>query len=234
MLEISGLEAGYGDSRVLRGLELSVGGGEMLALLGRNGMGKTTLLRTLMGLLPARAGAIRFEGRDIAGLKPFEIARLGIGYVPQGREIFADFSVEENLVIGQLGHSRLRDGAIPPAIFEDFPILAERRRQRAGTLSGGQQQQLAIARALIAEPRLLLLDEPSEGIQPSIVDEIAETLAEISRARGLTLVLVEQNVEMALDLADRCAFLENGRIVEQGPAEAVRRDQALLHRYLAL
>ena len=233
MLEIEALEAGYGDSRVLRGLDLQVGQGEILALLGRNGMGKTTLLRTIMGLLPTRAGRISIAGREVAGLKPFEIARLGVGYVPQGREIFGAFTVEENLLLGQVGQAP-RGSELPDALFHYFPILAERRRQPAGTLSGGEQQQLAIARALVAAPDLLLLDEPSEGIQPSIVEQIAETLGAISRDRGLTLVLVEQNLEMALGLADRCAFLEDGHIAQQGPAAAARADEALLQRYLAV
>ena len=233
MLTIDALEAGYGEARVLRGLDLTVGQGEILALLGRNGMGKTTLMRAIMGLLPVRAGRIDVAGQDITGRKPFEIARLGVGYVPQGREIFGAFSVEENLVMGQLGQDT-RNAPLPEALFDYFPILAERRRQSAGTLSGGEQQQLAIARALVAEPRLLLLDEPSEGIQPSIVEQIAETLGAISRDRGLTLVLVEQNIEMALDLADRCAFLEDGCIVEEVSAVAARDDEALLQRYLAI
>ena len=233
MLTIETLEAGYGEARVLRGLDLTVGVGEILALLGRNGMGKTTLMRAIMGLLPARAGRIAVAGQDITGRKPFEIARLGVGYVPQGREIFGAFTVEENLVMGQLGQDT-RNAPLPEALFDYFPILAERRRQSAGTLSGGEQQQLAIARALVAEPRLLLLDEPSEGIQPSIVEQIAETLAAISRDRGLTLVLVEQNIEMALDLADRCAFLEDGRIAQETSAAAAHADETLLQRYLAI
>jgi branched-chain amino acid transport system ATP-binding protein/urea transport system ATP-binding protein len=233
MLTIEGLEAGYRGSRVLNGLDLEVAEGGIAALLGRNGMGKTTLMRTLMGLLPPAAGRVLFEGRDIAGLRPFEIANLGIAYVPQGREIFADFTVEQNLGLGLVGRPGHR-GAVPDSAYRRFPILAERRGQRAGTLSGGEQQQLALARALVGRPRLLLLDEPSEGIQPSIVLEIAETLKQIAAEEKLTVLLVEQNVEMVLSLAADCAFIENGRIVARHAAAELAREREILHRYLAV
>ena len=232
MLSVTDLEAGYRGSRVLNGLDLEVAEGSVAALLGRNGMGKTTLMRVLMGLVPASAGRIVFRGRDIAGLRPYEIANLGIAYVPQGREIFADFTVEQNLRLGMVG----RPGgarAVPASAYQRFPILAERRGQRAGTLSGGEQQQLAIARALVGRPRLLLLDEPSEGIQPSIVMEIAAGLKRIAAEEGLTVLLVEQNVEMVLSLAADCAFIENGRVVARHNAEELGGDAAILHRYLA-
>jgi branched-chain amino acid transport system ATP-binding protein/urea transport system ATP-binding protein len=233
MLTIEGLVSGYGESRVLAGLDLALAEGEVVALLGRNGMGKTTLLRSVMGLLRAQAGRVSFKGREITRRRPYEIAKLGIAYVPQGREIFPGFSVEENLLMGLLGKPAL--GSAPPArIFEHFPILAERRHQTAATLSGGQQQQLAIARALVGRPELLLLDEPSEGIQPSIVEEITDILARIAAEEGLTILLVEQDVEMALALAGRCAFMENGRIVAEHAAAAVREDEGILHRYLAV
>ncbi len=233
MLSVAGLEAGYRGSRVLNGLDLEVAEGTVAALLGRNGMGKTTLMRALMGLVPVTAGRIVFHGRDIAGLKPYAIANLGIAYVPQGREIFADFTVEQNLRLGLIG----RPGgarSVPAAAYRHFPILAERRRQKAGTLSGGEQQQLAIARALVGQPRLLLLDEPSEGIQPSIVMEIAASLKRIAAEQGLTVLLVEQNVEMVLSLAADCAFLENGRVAARHDAAELGRDAAILHRYLAV
>lgn len=233
MLSVAGLEAGYRGSRVLNGLDLEVADGSIAALLGRNGMGKTTLMRALMGLVPASAGRIVYRGRDIAGLRPYQIANLGIAYVPQGREIFADFTVEQNLrlgLVGRVGGAR----ALPASAYRHFPILAERRRQRAGTLSGGEQQQLAIARALVGEPRLLLLDEPSEGIQPSIVMEIAASLKRIADEEGLTVLLVEQNVEMVLSLAADCAFIENGRVVARHSAAELGRDAAILHRYLAM
>jgi branched-chain amino acid transport system ATP-binding protein/urea transport system ATP-binding protein len=233
MLTIDGLEAGYRGSRVLNGLDLEVAEGAIAALLGRNGMGKTTLMRALMGLLPVAAGRILFQGRDIAGLRPFEISNLGIAYVPQGREIFADFTVEQNLRLGLVGKPG-GAGAIPASVYRHFPILAERRGQKAGTLSGGEQQQLAIARALVGRPWLLLLDEPSEGIQPSIVLEIARTLKRIAADEGLTVLLVEQNVEMVLSLAADCAFIENGRVVARHAAAEIARDRETLHRYLAV
>ena len=233
MLSVAGLEAGYRGSRVLNGLDLEVAEGSIAALLGRNGMGKTTLMRALMGLVPASAGRIVYRARDIAGLRPYEIANLGIAYVPQGREIFADFTVEQNLRLGLVGRA---GGArsVPAAAYRHFPILAERRGQKAGTLSGGEQQQLAIARALAGGPRLLLLDEPSEGIQPSIVMQIAQILKRIAAEESLTILLVEQNVEMVLSLAADCAFLENGRVVARHPAAELRGDAAILHRYLAV
>ncbi len=233
MLAIDGLESGYRGSLVLHGIDLAVAEGRIVALLGRNGMGKTTLLKTLMGLVPATAGRIEFRGRDIAGHAPYAVARLGIAYVPQGREIFADLSVADNLRLGRLGKPDL-DDRVPDALFDYFPILAERRAQKAGTLSGGEQQQLAIARALAGEPRLLLLDEPSEGIQPSIVAELGRTLRAIADAEALTILIVEQNVELVFDLADDCAFIENGRVADRVETAALRADDTLLHRYLAV
>lgn len=231
MLVIENLKSGYRGSEVLQGIDLEAPEGGIMALLGRNGMGKTTLMRTIMGLTPASAGRIGFMGRDIAGLAPWEIANLGIAYVPQGREIFADFTVEENLVLGVLG-KKTRE--VPDLVYQHFPILRERRGQRAGTLSGGQQQQLAIARALAGRPRMLLLDEPSEGIQPSMVTQIAEVLRGIADGEGLTVLVVEQNVEMVFDMADDCAFIENGRVAARMPVEQLRRDESILHRYLSV
>ena len=231
MLAIAGLVAGYGDSRVLDGVDLVVPEGRVTALLGRNGMGKTTLLRTVMGLLKPLAGTIRLGEVALAGRAPYEIARAGLAYVPQGREVFADFTVEQNLRLGALGKGG--DGVVPPDLLALFPVLVERRRQRAGTLSGGQQQQLAIARALAGRPRVLLLDEPSEGVQPSLVEEIGRTLRRVAAERGLTVLLVEQNVELVRDTAERCAFLENGRIVAWVDAGELA-DDALLARYLSV
>jgi len=232
MLKVEGLEAGYQGSRVLNGFELELGEGRVLGLLGRNGMGKTTLLRCIMGLLPVSAGAITLAGRAITGLSPYAVANQGIAYVPQGREIFAELSVEENLRLGRLGKRRL-SAEIPERLFTSFPLLAERRRQRAGSLSGGEQQQLAIARALAGEPKLLLLDEPSEGIQPSIVLEIAERLKAIVAEGGLTLLLVEQNVTLLRRLAGQVLVVEKGQVVADYPAEALD-DQAVLRRHLAV
>ena len=230
MLAVSGLAAGYGDSRVLQGLDLAVPDCQVIALLGRNGMGKTTLLKTVMGLLRPSAGSVRLAGQEIAGRPPFEIARAGVAYVPQGREVFADFTVEENLRLGGLPKG-IR--TVPDELFALFPVLAERRRQRAGTLSGGQQQMLAIARALAGRPRLLLLDEPSEGVQPSVVAELAAALRRAAAAHGLAVLLVEQNVEMVRDCADGCRFLEDGRIVAECRPDDLA-DEALLARHLSL
>ena len=232
MLRIDGLVAGYRDSRVLDRLDLAIAPGGLVALLGRNGMGKTTLLRALMGLLPVAHGRINFAGHDIVGRRPFEISNLGMAYVPQGREIFADLSVAENLLLGVIG--KPGGPEVPEIVFDYLPILAERRDQKAGTLSGGQQQQLAIARALAGRPRMVLLDEPSEGIQPSIVEEIAVTLKRAARAEGLTVLLVEQNIEMALETAQTCALIENGRIVARHDCAGLRADPAPLHRHLAV
>ena len=233
MLQIAGLESGYGGSRVLRGIAFGVAEGESVALLGRNGMGKTTLLRSIMGLLPALAGEIRFAGTRIDGRRPEQVAKAGIAFVPQGREIFAELTVEENLLLGAMGRGGL-GAAVPEAIYGRFPILKERRSQRGGTLSGGQQQQLAIGRALAGRPRLLLLDEPSEGLQPSIVLEVAAALRREIAEQGLTLITVEQNVDLALRVADRCLFLENGALVAEAPSAELRRDPALLHKHLAI
>lgn len=238
VLQVEGLVAGYGGSRVLAGIDLEVSRGSVMAVLGRNGMGKSTLLRALMGLLPASAGSVRFDGRETIGLKPYEISNLGMAYVPQGREIFAGFTVEENLLMGLLGKpgrgGTMRGTAIPGDIYDYFPVLAERRGQRADSMSGGEQQQLAIARALVGRPKILLLDEPSEGIQPTIVEAIAETLGEIARLEGLTVLLVEQNVDMVLDLAERCAFIENGRVVARHAIDELRASDEILRRYLAV
>jgi branched-chain amino acid transport system ATP-binding protein/urea transport system ATP-binding protein len=233
MLAIEGLESGYGGSRVLSGIALRVEQGESVALLGRNGMGKTTLLRSIMGLLPALSGEIRFAGERIDGRRPEAVAKAGIAFVPQGREIFAELSVEENLLLGAMGRGGL-GATVPKDIYGRFPILWERRRQRGGTLSGGQQQQLAIGRALAGRPRLLLLDEPSEGLQPSIVAEVAAALRREVAEQGLTLITVEQNVDLALRVADRCLFIENGALVAEAASAELRRDPALIHRHLAI
>jgi urea ABC transporter ATP-binding protein UrtE len=232
-LAIEGLVAGYGGSRVLDGLDLSVAAGEVVGLMGRNGMGKSTLMRAVMGVVPRAAGRVTVAGRDTAGLAPFSIARLGVAFVPQGRDLFADFTVEENLALGVLGHARPRPGFADP-VLALFPILRERLSQKAGTFSGGQQQQLAIARALVSRPRLLLLDEPSEGIQPSIVAEIAERLAAFAAETGLAILIAEQNLDMVMRMAGRCAMIENGRITADHPMAAVRAEPDLVTRHLAL
>lgn len=232
MLTISGVEAGYGAGPVLHGVELAVPAGQVVALMGRNGMGKTTLLRTIMGLLRPQQGAIQFADADITCTPTHAIARRGLAYVPQGREIFAAFTVEENLRLGLIG--RPGGGGVPTAVYDWFPILAERRAQQASTLSGGQQQMLAIGRALATTPTMLLLDEPTEGIQPSIVHEIGVTLAAIVADTGLTVLVVEQNVDLVLTVAQTVAFMDKGVVVEVCPAAAVARDEAVLARHLLL
>ena len=234
MLVISGLVAGYEDAGiVLEGIDLEVGAGESVALMGRNGMGKTTLLRAIMGHVRPIAGRVTFDGRDLTGRPPFVVSNAGIAYVPQGREIFTDFTVEENLLLGLLG-KKSGAGRVPDAIYRRFPILAERRGQRAGTMSGGEQQQLAIARAIISRPRLLLLDEPAEGVQPSLVTSIAATVSAVSRDEGMSVLLVEQNLDLVLTLTTRCLFVENGRIVDQSESTRLRDDATLLDRYLSV
>jgi len=234
MLVISGLTAGYEDAGiVLEGIDLEVGAGESVALMGRNGMGKTTLLRAIMGHVRPTAGRVTFDGRDLTGRPPFVVSNAGIAYVPQGREIFTDFTVEENLLLGLLG-KKGGAGRVPDAIYRRFPILAERRGQRAGTMSGGEQQQLAIARAIISRPRLLLLDEPAEGVQPSLVTAMAATVSAISRDEGMSVLLVEQNLDLVLTLTTRCLFVENGRIVDQSESTRLRDDATLLDRYLSV
>jgi branched-chain amino acid transport system ATP-binding protein/urea transport system ATP-binding protein len=234
MLAVRELTAGYaGGSRVLDGVALDIAAGESVALMGRNGMGKTTLLRTLMGHLRPSAGSVVFDGRDLTGRPPFAVSNAGIAYVPQGREVFRDFSVEENLLLGLIGKRGL-PRRVPDAVYQRFPILAERRRQKAGTMSGGEQQQLAIARAIVSRPRLLLLDEPTEGIQPSIVQSLGVAVAAIARDEGMSVLLVEQSLELVLAVSSRCLFMENGRIVEQTQTDELRHGGALLERYLSV
>ena len=227
ILTIEDLHASYGGSLILQGVNLSVQKGEIKALMGRNGMGKTTLLKTIMGLLAPQAGNILFDGHAIQGRQTHEIASRGISYVPQGREIFGEFTVLENLRLGTLRNPR-RMRKIPQDIFEYFPILYERRNQRAGSFSGGEQQMLAIARALVGQPELLLLDEPSEGIQPSIVDQICEILKKINIETGLTILIVEQNVDMIMDIAAVCSFMEKGQIVQTCPIDDIRLDESII------
>ena len=227
-LVIEGLVAGYGGGVVLDNLSLTVHPGESVALLGRNGVGKTTLLRTIMGLNQPKRGTISFAGTRIDRREPFEIARAGLGYVPQGREIFHELTVEENLLLGNLNAANADD------IYAMFPALEPKRRTQGGRLSGGQQQQLAIGRALMGKPKLLLLDEPSEGIQPSVVSEISAILQRTVRDSGMSLILVEQNIDMAVSLADRVDFFDNGRIVASHAVEALRANPVLIEEHMSL
>jgi urea transport system ATP-binding protein len=222
MLGVTSLYSGYGESEVLHGLEFRVAKDEIVAVLGRNGMGKSTLMRTLIGLLPARGGRIELDGTAIERMKPFERAAAGVGYVPQGRMIFGTMTVKENI---ETGLSARGESRVPDDIYELFPVLEEMRDRKGGNLSGGQQQQLAIARALATQPRVLLLDEPTEGIQPSIIQDLARVLKTIRDRRGLCIVVSEQVLGFALEIADRILVLENGRIVVDSRAGDVDEDQ---------
>ncbi|VTU26681.1 LIV-I protein F [Variovorax sp. PBL-H6] len=233
MLSVRNLGAGYSrGNQVLKGLSMELQAGRTLALMGRNGMGKTTLVRAIMGLVDVSAGDIEFSGRAIVGQPTHRISQAGIAYVPQGREIFPGFSVQENMRLGALSHAQREPDW--ERLYGYFPVLRERCNQPAQTLSGGQQQMLAIARALAARPSLLLLDEPSEGIQPSIVHEIALTLSRINREEQLTILLIEQNLEMVQWLADDVLFIENGREGERFTIEQLRGDPAIFERNMGL
>lgn len=212
LLEVAGLQGGYGGETVLQGVDLSLNAGEIVAVIGRNGVGKTTLMRTLSGLLNPRAGTIRFAGKDITTTSADNRARLGIGYIPQGRDVFPELTVRENLMVGEVA-GRGRSTPDYDRIYSFFPILKERGRQRAGTLSGGQQQQLAIGRAMIGDPRLMLLDEPSEGIQPSIIKDIARNVRSLNQLTGVAVLLVEQNLDLIVSIAQRGFVMEKGKIV---------------------
>ena len=232
LLTVEEVHTAYGLSRVLFGVSLEIEAGECVCLLGRNGVGKTTTMRSVMGLTPPSAGRILWQGRDIAGWAPHRVARVGIGYVPEDRRIFAELSVWENLEVGVRAARRPGRWTIE-AVGELFPVLRERRDQRGGFLSGGEQQMLTIARTLTGNPELLLLDEPSEGLAPLIVDTLRDKIAEL-KAQGLTILLAEQRVDFALALADRVYVLERGAVRFSGPAAELREDKALVDRLLSL
>ncbi|XUM20921.1 ABC transporter ATP-binding protein [Bradyrhizobium oligotrophicum S58] len=214
LLEVKGLKSGYGRIPILFGIDMTVADGEYLGILGHNGMGKTTALRTLMGHLPATDGSVVFAGRAITHLKPHERSRLGIGLVPQGREIFPDLSVMENLRMG-LASAPKEDRAVIDTVLQDFPRLVRLLDRRGGALSGGEQQLLALARCLCTKPKLILLDEPTEGIQPSIIEEIIETLLALKSRWKMSLIVVEQNLEFITSLSDRILHIQKGRITEE-------------------
>jgi urea transport system ATP-binding protein len=215
MLSIKDVHQYYGGSHILRGVSVKAMPGEITTILGRNGVGKTTLLRCLMGLVSPRAGRLEWNGAPLNGLAPYERVERGLGYVPQGRDIFPRLTVEENL---RVGAARRRDDAVPAYLYELFPILKDMRGRRGGDLSGGQQQQLAIGRALMSAPRCLILDEPTEGIQPSIIDEIGRVIVRLAKQQGLAILLVEQYYDFAKRIADRYAVMSRGEIVAHGPA----------------
>jgi urea transport system ATP-binding protein len=222
MLVLQGVNQYYGGSHILRDVSLEIAPGKVTALLGRNGVGKTTLLKTIMGLVPAARGSLSFEGKDLTRALPHRRVRAGIGYVPQGREIFPRLTVKENLLMGLA--SRPARAALPEAALELFPVLRTMLSRRGGDLSGGQQQQLAIARALAAEPKLLILDEPTEGIQPSIIKDIERTIRALAAGGRMAILLVEQYYDFARSLADHYLVMERGEIVRRGEGTTMERD----------
>jgi urea transport system ATP-binding protein len=229
MLEVKDLVVAYGQSQALHGVSFTVPKSRTVAIMGRNGMGKTTLFKALIGLLPSKSGVVRVAGQDVTGQESHRRVAAGLAYVPQGRLIFPTLSVEENIQTG-LEHAKVRK--VPEEIYALFPVLWDMRRRKGGNLSGGQQQQLAIARALVTEPKVLLLDEPTEGIQPSIIKDIAKALNEIRRTRELTIVVSEQVLSFAMDVADRLFVIEGGRLVH----ETARADTDVAHikQYLSV
>ena len=229
MFQVTGLRSGYGQSEVIKGLDITVNRNETLAIMGRNGMGKTTLFKTLVGLIPATEGKVELNGEDLSAIPTYRRVAKGLAYVPQGRMIFSGLTVLENI---STGLETVKGKKIPDEIFELFPVLHEMRRRKGGNLSGGQQQQLAIARALVSNPKILLLDEPTEGIQPSIIKDIAKTLNEISRTRDITIIVSEQILSFTLEIADRLLVMESGSVVhETARADC---DEAMISSYLSV
>ena len=229
MLNVSGLHVAYGSSEVLHGLNFTVAPGEIVAIMGRNGMGKTTLMKSLMGLVPTKSGKVTVDGADITAAKSHERVKGGVGYVPQGRMIFSTMTVRENI---ETGLTVTGETSVPGDIYELFLVLLEMKKRRGGNLSGGQQQQLAVARALASRPKVLLLDEPTEGIQPSIIRDMARTLKKIRDEKGLSIVVSEQVLSFALDIADRVLVLENGDLVHDEPIADV--DEARVAKFLSV
>ena len=233
MLLLDDVHAGYGSTPVLHGINLSLEEGDVAAVLGRNGAGKTTLMRAISGTIRCTGGSLSFNEVDLGSREAYERARLGISHVPQGRDIFPKLTVSENLQVaaaatGNLGGTHLEE------VFEQFPALAEKRRARGGSLSGGQQQILALARALMTKPKLLLLDEPSEGIQPSILDEIAAIVGRINSEQGIAVLVVEQNLDFAARVADRALMMDKGEFLQELDITELSRDRALQRKYMAL
>ena len=235
MLVLDAVHAHYGKSHVLHGVSIEVRAGEVVGLLGRNGVGKTTTLKAIMGLVQRTGGRIAFEGRDLAGLPPHGLARLGIAWVPEERRIFRLLTVLENLRTGldRPGLSAARREAVLEKVYRHFPILRERRDQAGGTLSGGEQQMLAIARAMVLEPKIILLDEPTEGLMPRMVAQIREIVHALHQD-GVAILLVEQNVPLTLEAAGRVYIMEKGMVRHHAPASALRADAAVVHQYLGV
>ncbi len=235
MLSLENVHTFYGKSHVLHGVSLEVRAGEVIGLLGRNGVGKSTTLKTIMGIAPASEGRIVFEGRDIVALPSYRLARLGIGYVPEDRRIFRLLTVFENLRTG-LDRPEVtpdRREALLDKVYRSFPVLRERRNQAGGTLSGGEQQMLAIARAMMLEPRIILLDEPTEGLMPRMVAQIREII-DVLHKDGVAILLVEQNVPLTLDVSDRVYIMEKGVVRHHAPATELRADHTTIHQYLGV
>ncbi|MGH8780245.1 urea ABC transporter ATP-binding subunit UrtE [Paraburkholderia sp.] len=229
MLNVDDIFVSYGQSEALHGISFEAARNETVAVMGRNGMGKTTLFKSLIGILPLKSGAVRVDGADVSRDESFQRVAKGIAYVPQGRQIFATLTVEENI---RTGLENVRGKTVPDEIYALFPVLYEMRARKGGNLSGGQQQQLAIARALVSQPKVLLLDEPTEGIQPSIIKDIARALNEIRKLREITIVVSEQVLSFALDVADRLLVIEGGRFVHESTRSAA--DAATIREYLSV
>jgi branched-chain amino acid transport system ATP-binding protein len=235
MLSLRDVHAHYGKSHVLHGVTIDVGPGEVVGLLGRNGVGKSTTLKTIMGLVRASRGALTFEGRDLIGLATHRLPALGIGYVPEDRRVFRLLTVLENLRTGldRSGVTPAQRQALLEKVYRYFPVLRERRNQPGGTLSGGEQQMLAIARAMVLEPKIILLDEPTEGLMPRMVGQIRDII-EILHKEGVAILLVEQNVPLTLSVTDRVYIMEKGAVRHQATAAALRADDAVIHQYLGV
>jgi urea transport system ATP-binding protein len=231
MLELAAVDGFYGRSRALKSVSMKVATGGFMSVLGRNGVGKTTLLRSILGLMSRTAGSVRLDGQEIGDRPTYERARAGVGYVPQGRGILPAFTVRENLMVGTFAAKKGQRG-IDEWVLELFPILKEFLNRRGGNLSGGQQQQLAIARALLTEPKVMLLDEPTEGIQPNIVEQIEDVLIDLNRKHGLTIVLVEQNVDFARRASESFVILDRGSVAAEGPVASLSED--LIQRHLVV
>ena len=229
MLEVNALKVAYGESEIIHDLSLMAGKGETVAVMGRTGMGKTTLMKSLVGIIRSRSGSVKVDGVDVTALDSFRRVAKGLAYVPQGRQIFSLMTVEENILAGMQQGRRRR---IPESIYELFPVLKDMRRRRGGNLSGGQQQQLALARALVSEPRVLLLDEPTEGIQPSIIKDIARVLNEIKKLHDITILVSEQVLSFTLEIADRVLVIDRGRLVHEDVRGSV--DEAKVAKYLSV
>ncbi|MGI1677127.1 MAG: urea ABC transporter ATP-binding subunit UrtE [Cellvibrionaceae bacterium] len=229
MLELADYHVAYGQSEVINNMNLTLRPKEIIAILGRNGMGKTTLMKSLIGMIPSKQGSVKLEDKELAGLKSHQRVAAGVGFVPQGRMIFSTMTVKENI---ETGLTTTKAKKVPEDLYSLFPVLLEMRNRRGGNLSGGQQQQLAIARALASDPKVLLLDEPTEGIQPSIIKEMAKTLKEIRDQRDLSIIVSEQVLSFALDIADRIIVIEKGKIVHDEARENV--DEKKVSSYLSV